>query len=80
MSLKEKQEELLRLIVDSTDYAFSLKKCSDDAGMHFHLYLDNMSKEQIDLKQFRLDTYKILGYKRFVISFVSEDYIKTFLN
>ena len=75
MNIYEQEEKIRSLVVDSTDYAFHLKRASDDGGHHLMLYLPEESKKDFDIKAFREDRYKLIGYNRVLIAFVSEGYV-----
>jgi hypothetical protein len=70
------QEDLVRsLIVDHTDHCFHLKRSSDDGGQHLFLYLPEEARKEFDIKAFREDRYKLIGFNRVLIAFVSEGYV-----
>ena len=75
MNIFEQEEKIRSLVVDSTDHMFHLKTSSDDGGHHLMLYLPEESRKDFDIKQFREDRYKLIGYNRVVIAFVSEGYV-----
>ena len=75
MSIFEQEEKIRSLIVDHTDHCFHLKRTSDDGGHHLFLYLPEKARKDFDIKSFREDRYKLIGYNRVLITFVSEGYV-----
>ena len=75
MSIFEQEEKIRSLIVDYTDHCFHLKRSSDDGGNHLFLYLPEEARKDFDIKSFREDRYKLIGFNRVLITFVSEGYV-----
>ena len=75
LSIHEQFDKINSLVVDSTDYAFHLKKASDDGGRHLMLYLSEEARKDFNIKGFREDRYKLIGFKRVLVAFVNEGYI-----
>ena len=75
MTIFEQEEKIRSLIVDHTDHCFHLKRSSDDGGHHLFLYLPEEARKDFDIKAFREDRYKLIGYNRVLIAFVSEGYV-----
>ena len=75
LTIFEQEEKIRSLIVDSTDHSFHLKKASDDGGRHLMLYLPDDARKDFDIKAFREDRYKLIGFNRVLIAFVSEGYV-----
>ena len=75
LTIFEQEEKIRSLIVDSTDYSFHLKKASDDGGRHLMLYLPEEARKDFDIKAFREDRYKLIGFNRVLIAFVNEGYV-----
>ena len=75
MTIFDQEEKIRSLIVDSTDHAFHLKRASDDGGHHLMLYLPEIARKDFDIKAFREDRYKLIGFNRVLIAFVSEGYV-----
>ena len=75
MDICEQEEKIRSLIVDSTNHSFHLKKASDDGGHHLMVYLPESARKDFDIKAFREDRYKLIGFNRVLIAFVSEGYV-----
>ena len=75
MNIYEQEEKIRSLVVDSTDYSFHLKRGSDDGGHHLMLYLPEEARKEFDIKAFREDRYRLIGFNRVLIAFVSEGYV-----
>jgi len=75
MTIFEQEDKIRSLVVDSTDYSFHLKRASDDGGHHLMLYLPNEARKEFNIKAFREDRYKLIGFNRVLITFVSEGYV-----
>ena len=75
LTISEQEAKIKSLIVDSTDHAFHLKKASDDGGSHLMLYLPEEARKDFKLNEFREDRYKLIGFNRVLIAFVSEGYV-----
>ena len=75
LDIFEQEERIRSLIVDYTDSCFHLKRCSDDGGHHLMLYLPEEARKEFNIKAFREDRYKLIGYSRVLIAFVSEGYV-----
>jgi hypothetical protein len=75
LTIFDQEEQIRSLIVDHTDHCFHLKRSSDDGGHHLMLYLPEEARKDFDIKSFREDRYKLIGYNRVLIAFVSEGYV-----
>ena len=75
LTIIEQEAKIRSLIVESTDYSFHLKRASDDGGHHLMLYLPEDARKDFDIKEFREDRYKLIGFNRVLIAFVSEGYV-----
>jgi hypothetical protein len=75
LTINEQASKIKSLIVDATDHVFHLKRASDDGGMHLILYLPEEARKDFDIKEFREDRYKLIGFSRVLIAFVSEGYV-----
>ena len=75
LSIFDQEEKIRSLIVDHTDHCFHLKRGSDDGGRHLMLYLPEEARKDFDIKSFREDRYKLIGFNRVLIAFVSEGYV-----
>ena len=75
LSINTQYEKINSLVVDSTEHAFHLKRSSDDGGQHLILYLPEEARKDFNIKSFREDRYKLIGYNRVLIAFVSEGYV-----
>ena len=75
LNIFEQEEKIRSLIVDSTEHSFHLKRASDDGGHHLIVYLPEHARKDFDIKSFREDRYKLIGYNRVLIAFVSEGYV-----
>lgn len=75
LSISEQEEKIRGLIVDSSDHPFHLKRASDDGGRHLMIYLPEEARKDFDIKAFREDRYKLIGFNRVLIAFVNEGYV-----
>lgn len=75
LSIFEQEDKIRSLVVDHTQYCFHLKRTSDDGGHHLMLYLPEVARKDFDIKGFRDDRYKLIGFNRVLIAFVSESYV-----
>ena len=75
LNIFEQEDQIRSLIVDHTDHCFHLKRSSDDGGHHLMLYLPKEARKDFDIKAFREDRYKLIGFNRVLIAFVSEGYV-----
>ena len=75
LTIFECEEKIRSLVVDSTEHSFHLKRASDDGGHHLMLYLPEEARKDFDIKSFREDRYKLIGFKRVLVAFVSEGYV-----
>ena len=75
LTISEQEEKIRSLIVDSSDHPFHLKRASDDGGRHLMIYLPEEARKDFDIKAFREDRYKLIGFNRVLIAFVNEGYI-----
>jgi len=75
LTIHEQEDKIRSLIVDSTDHSFHLKKASDDGGSHLMLYLPEEARKDFNINEFRENRYKLIGFKRVLVAFVSEGYV-----
>jgi len=75
LTLSEQEDKIRSLIVDSSDRPFHLKRASDDGGSHLMIYLPEEARKDFNIKEFREDRYKLIGFNRVLIAFVSEGYV-----
>lgn len=75
LTISEQEEKIRGLIVDSSDHPFHLKRASDDGGRHLMIYLPEEARKDFDIKAFREDRYKLIGFNRVLIAFVNEGYV-----
>jgi hypothetical protein len=75
LTLSEQEDKIRSLIVDSSDHPFHLKRASDDGGSHLMIYLPEEARKDFNIKEFREDRYKLIGFNRVLIAFVSEGYV-----
>jgi hypothetical protein len=75
LSITQQEDKIRSLVVDSTEHTFHLKRSSDDGGSHLMLYLPESARKDFDIKAFREDRYKLIGFNRVLIAFVSEGYV-----
>jgi len=75
LTLSEQEDKIRSLIVDSSDHQFHLKRASDDGGSHLMIYLPEEARKDFNIKEFREDRYKLIGFNRVLIAFVSEGYV-----
>ncbi len=75
LTITECEVKVRSLVVDATEHSFHLKRASDDGGSHLMLYLPEEARKDFDIKAFREDRYKLIGFNRVLIAFVSEGYV-----
>ena len=75
LTITECEDKVRSLVVDATEHSFHLKRASDDGGSHLMLYLPEEARKDFDIKAFREDRYKLIGFNRVLIAFVSEGYV-----
>jgi hypothetical protein len=75
LTIAEQEVKIKSLVVDSTDHTFHLKRASDDGGSHLMLYLPEEARKDFNINEFRENRYKLIGFKRVLVAFVSEGYV-----
>lgn len=75
LTITEQEAKIRSLIVESTDQAYHLKSASDDGGRHLMLYLPEEARKDFNINEFRENRYKLIGFKRVLVAFVSEGYV-----
>ena len=75
LTIAECEDKIRSLVVDATEHSFHLKRASDDGGRHLMLYLPEEARKDFNIKEFREDRYKLIGFKRVLLAFVNEGYV-----
>ena len=77
---KERQEFITKLVVESVETEFYIKKSQDDAGTHLMVYLPEEARAELDSSKFRNAINTKFGSIRVLVCFVHAGYIQYLLD